>query len=88
MQSLVVKNKSKILLLMAFFLFVSIVINSCPSKIDLINNGISEYSIYISENAAPPEKYAAREFQKTIKKIGGCELHIIHTRKPSTKMIY
>ena len=73
---------------MALFIFVNFVMNGCSKKIDLITNGFSEYTIYISENAAPAEKYAAREFQKTIKKISGCELPITNAVKPNAKIIY
>ena len=69
-----------------FFLFA--IINGCSKNSALIENGISEYSIYVSENAAPGEKYAARELQNTLKKISGCELPIIHSNNTSAKMIF
>ena len=88
MQSSIVKNNNKVFYMVALFLFVNIIMSGCSKKIDLIKNGISEYSIFISENAAPAEKYAVQEFQNIIKQISDRELPITKAVKPNAKIIY
>jgi hypothetical protein len=53
-----------------------------------VEDGISEYQIFISNNALSAEKYAARELQKYIQKITDCKLPIIGKTEPAAKTIY
>lgn len=78
------KNLFQFLIIPILFL----ALNACSKNNMLIKNGFSEYSIYISENAIPAEKYAARELQKTLKEMSGCELPIIHSNQASHKTIF
>ena len=69
--------------------FISfLILSGCSNNDYLISSGKSDYVIYVSENAAAPEKYAARELQKRLKEISGCELPITHSKKKASKTIF
>lgn len=50
---------------------------SGPKGLVIVENGRSKYRIMLPEGASPVEKYAARELQTFLKRIGGAELPIV-----------
>ena len=49
---------------------------SCAGKYTLFNNGTSDYSIVISQDASESEQYAAQELQTWLKEVSGVTLPI------------
>jgi hypothetical protein len=49
---------------------------------------MSDYRIFVSEQAGKPEKHAALELQKYLQEISGCRLPVTQTEDPNVKMIY
>ena len=77
----------KINLLLFIFLLNAIFVTGCSKDQPLIDIGKSDYKIFISEHAIPPEKYAARELQKYLKEMTGCELPIINSFDSVSELI-
>jgi hypothetical protein len=75
-------------LVLAFSLFTALVLSGCSSGKNLISGGRSEYKIYVSKAAAEPEKYAARELQKYLRKISGYSMEITHQAGVADRLIY
>ncbi len=73
---------------LASFLIIILFLNSCSNNNYIIRNGKSDFSIFVSEQASQPEKYAAAELQKYLKEISGFELPVTHVDKSDAKMIY
>lgn len=65
-----------------------ILFSGCSSVNNIITNGQSNYKIFVSDKALPPEKHAAEELQKYIFTITGCSLPITHEAIPQGKYIY
>ncbi len=82
------KKTDKLITILLIALVTCFCVCDLSNKITLVKNGFSEYTIFISENAALPEKFAAREFQKIIKQISSCELPIANAVKANAKIIY
>lgn len=82
------KYVQKNILQITALLLVVILTTGCSRDQTLIENGESQFEIYVSENAIPSEKYAAIELQKYLKQITGCELSIVHIDNSETKLIY
>ncbi len=76
------------ILLITSLLLFTFLITGCSGDQPLIENGESQFDIFVSEHALPSEKYAASELQKYLKQITGCELSIVHTSNSETKLIY
>ncbi len=70
-----------LLLFTAFFF-------SCSHDHALIENGQSDFKIYVSKEASRPEKYAASELRKYLKEMTGCTLPVVHEASPDTRLIY
>lgn len=66
----------------------SIIFESCSTSNNLVENGKSDYKIFVSENATAPEKNAALELQKYISRISGCKLEITGKIAVEGKHIY
>jgi len=60
----------------------------CSEKIDLVENGASDYKILLSDEASPSEKYAASELQKYIHQISGHQLPITNDYQQSGNYIF
>ncbi len=61
---------------------------SCSNKKAVINDGQSNYKIFVAENATLPEKLAARELQKYLNEMSSCKLPIVHNISRKNKVIY
>ena len=86
LQNLEKEFRENYFIIIAFFVHV-ILTTGCSADQTLIENGKSEYKIYVSELAIPSEKYAIREFQKYLKEITGCEIPIVNTFDSETRLI-
>ncbi len=66
---------------MLVILLSSLILLNCSfldsKKIVIANNGTSEYTIVLSHDASPSERYATTEFHRTLKKIIGNTLPIV-----------
>ena len=71
-------------------LFLLLVLNGYgkPASIHLVRNGISHYTIIISQNGCEQEKRAAILMQKYVKGISGCELPVDREVKGNGKGIF
>ena len=74
--------------LIVTFLLLTIINTGCSGDQPLIENGESQYKIFVSESAIPSEKYAARELQKYLNEITEFKLPIVNTYDSKTKLIY
>jgi len=74
------------LLTMAFLLNTLLSVG-CAGDQPIIEDGTTQFKIYVSENALLPEKYAASELQKYLTEITGLELPIVNTYNSETKLI-
>ena len=79
--------QNNVVLIVTFLLF-AISITGCSGDQPLIEDGESQYKIFVSESAIPSEKYAARELQKYLNEITGFKLPIVNTYDSKTKLIY
>ncbi|MET6996080.1 DUF4838 domain-containing protein [Chitinophaga defluvii] len=70
------------------FLVIGLLAACSPSANKLIEEGKSDYKIFVADSAAAPEQYAAKELQKYLEKVSGCLLEITHEAKPAAKLIY
>lgn len=70
------------------FLFYTFLTGSCTGDHALIEEGESEFKIFVSDKAIASEKYAAGELQKYLKEITGCKLPIVHTAGSDERLIY
>ena len=59
--------------------------NGCSENLVLVDKGLSQYKICLSENATPVEKFAASELQKYILEISDCRLPIDHRYEKQKK---
>ena len=59
-----------------------------PDNTLLVKNGKSDFNIFVSKNAIPSEKFAARELQKNLQEISGCKIPITNSQPSSSKVIY
>jgi hypothetical protein len=66
----------------------AILLFSCSTSSELVSNGKSEYKIFVSKSATIPEKSAAIELQKYLKKISGATLAIVNEASPGEKLVY
>ena len=62
--------------------------NGCSENLVLVDKGLSQYKICLSENATPVEKFAASELQKYILEISDCRLPIDHRYEKQKKLIF
>ena len=81
----IIKNKYPLFLIIAVIFLIS---NSCSKNKYLIENNRSRYSIYVSDKAAQPEKFAARELQKCLNKMTGVRLPIVNAYDQKIKLVY
>ena len=65
-----------------------IVLCSCSNNISLVKHKISDYVIFVSEDAIASEKTAARILQENILKIADCKIPITYSKSTSEKVIY
>ncbi|RLD35158.1 MAG: hypothetical protein DRI73_02925, partial [Bacteroidetes bacterium] len=72
----------------ASILIIILFLYSCSNNNYIIRKGKSDYSIFVSEHASQPEKYAAAELRKYLKEISGYELPLTHVDNQDAKMIY
>ncbi len=82
------RKKLRITLFSLFFIIIGIQWTGCSEKIVLVENGISDYKIYLADGAISSEKYAAPELQKYIYEISDCRLPITNKYEKSGKFIY
>ena len=75
--------KFKIILLAAYFLFHCV--NITAQKINLTNNGKSEYQIVIPASASKWDSLAASELQKYIEQISSARIPILKDNSPVGK---
>jgi len=71
--------------------FIVVFGTQCTSKsgkLVLVENGKSDYRIYLSDNAVLAEKHAASELQKYIYEISACKLPITNKYQESVKHIF
>lgn len=61
---------------------------SCQNETYLVRDGASPYKIFVSENAAAPEKLAARELQSYLRQISGALLPVTHDNTVDSPLIY
>lgn len=72
----------------AICLILGLVISGCSSEEKLVSDGKSDYQIFVSQDAAPPEQLAAKELQLYLEKISGVQLPVTHEPKTDAPMIY
>lgn len=82
------KTAVRLLCLFMSVFFTASIFSSCAVRrenvITISNNGKSDYSIVIADNAGDPEKNAAAELQKYINLISGTTLEIKTDAEPET----
>lgn len=82
-----VNNVGKSIILSIIFLLSVLLGTGCSVDQPIIENGESQFKIYVSENAIASEKYAAGELQKYLTEISGLELPIVNTYVSNTNLI-
>lgn len=87
------KNKLKICLKtrslpVLLSIFFSAYFASCRSDNYLVQDGTSKFKIFVADEAAEPEQYAARELQFYLQKISGALLPIVHEAANDEPLIY
>lgn len=80
--------KFKINLFYLIIIASSLQFIGCTEKIVLVEDSISEYKIFLSDEASPSEKFAAEELQKYIYQISNCRLPITNYYLKTDKCIY
>jgi len=73
--------------LIIIYLLVAFLNTGCSVDQPLIEDGRSQFRIYVSDNALPSEKYAAGELQNYLIEISGVGLPIVNTYESNTKLI-
>lgn len=86
MQNYINTFKSSITLII-IYLIGAYLFTGCTVDKPLIENGESQFEIFVSENAIPSEKYAASELQKYLMEITGLEFPIVSTYDSKAKLI-
>jgi hypothetical protein len=74
--------------LIMFSLLSSIFLAGCGTKNKLVDNGKSNYNIFVSDQASPSEKRAALELQKYIQKVSGHKMEITSQTSSEKNHIY
>lgn len=70
------------------FLSLVLILNSCSRGGKIIQNGSSNYKIFVSGDAIASEKHAAKELQTYLFQISNCTLEIVHQPEVEKNMIY
>jgi hypothetical protein len=73
------------LLLLFLILFA---VSACSPDSKLVENGKSNFKIFISKSASQPEQHAAAELQKYLFEISGFLMPVIHEAEQDDKLIY
>lgn len=60
----------------------------CSTETNLIEDGKSDYQIFVSSNASIPEQLAAKELQLYLEKITGVKLPVTHQKPENEKAIF
>jgi hypothetical protein len=63
-------------------------LTSCSEKTVIVEDGVSDYQIYISQKAPAVEKVAAKELQYNIQEISNCKLPITASAQRDKKTIF
>jgi hypothetical protein len=58
------------------------------APVQLVEQGVSEYRIYSSPAASPPEVHAAEVLQDYVARMSGCTLPIVHQAPADGKLVY
>lgn len=72
----------------AFTAAIAVCLLSCNSETYLVREGSSQYKIFVSKDAAAPEKLAARELQAYLQQISGALLQVTHESSGDSPFIY
>jgi hypothetical protein len=79
------KMSTKIIIIL---FLTTLTLTSCSEKLILVEDGVSEYQIYVSEKAPTVEKVAARKLQKYILEISGCKIPIITSSRQAANTVF
>lgn len=70
-----------------FFVLLTISLHAHSQGL-LVENGKSDYQIFVSETASVVEKHAALELQTYLEKISGCQLPVVHQTTSGKAAVY